>query len=123
MAVLLLGKKAASWRWFIPLMLLTVIAESAGWYLSFFLKKTNNHWIFNILLFLSVIFYLWIFSGSAALLKAKKQVYTMIGLFILFAIINTLFGEGPAKYNSLTEMAGDIMMALMSCYFFYETIK
>ena len=43
-----------------------------------------------------------------------------IAVFLLFGIVNLLFYQGPSNYNNLSEVLGDIILALLCCYILFQ---
>jgi hypothetical protein len=122
-AILLLRKRATIWQLFIPFLFITICAETTGWFIAFILKKRGNSWVFNINLLISVCFSLWMLSNAAPLQKIKNNLYAAIVIFIAFAIVNWIFFQGLFIYDTITEVVGDIIFIITSCYFFYAVLN
>jgi hypothetical protein len=84
--------------------------------------KSNNSWIFNINLILNMSFSIWIFTTASPLQKVKRKLFLLLGVFIVFALLNLLCIQGLWRYNVFTEIAGDVILAGISCYFFYTVL-
>jgi len=122
-AIIFLPRRTGKWRLFIPLLFITILAETVGWYLWNILGKGNNGWIFNINLLINISFSVWMFSTVESLQKVKVKLFLLLFLFIAFAVCNTFFFEGPWVYNRFTDIAGNIILAVISCYFFYTVLN
>lgn len=122
-AIFLLNRDTGKWRLFIILLFLTLCAESTGWYISNILKKSNNSTVFNFLLIINISFFGWMLTKAEPFKKAKLTITIAIVAFILIAIANLFFIQGLWIYNSYTEMIGDVMLAIICCYFFYVMIN
>ncbi|HRI20948.1 MAG TPA: hypothetical protein PLA68_08330, partial [Panacibacter sp.] len=122
-ALILLNKKTGKWRLFIPLLFLILCTETIGWYQSNILKKYDNSLPFNFLMIVSIAFFLWLMAQAAQVVKGKKYFYRAILFFIVFALINLFFFQKPFKYNSVTEVTGDILLAFFSGYLIFALLK
>lgn len=118
-AILMLNKSTGRWRFFIPLLLITVAVETAGWYMIYILDKKNNSFLFNILMIINLSFFIWILSMTELLYQQRKVFYKIIFCFFACALINLFFIQGPWVYNFYTEIAGDLIILIECCYFFY----
>lgn len=122
-AIILLNKQTGVWRLFIPFMFLTVCTEFIGSYESVILKIKNNSMIFNFNLIISVSFFIYLFSQVDTFKKNKRILIFILFGFIGLAFMNVFFFQGIWIYNSYTETLGDILLALLSCYFYYSLLK
>lgn len=121
-AIFLLNKKTGRWQWFQPYLLLILITEIGGWYLSWKLHR-ENVWVYNIYQTINVCFCLWILSMSGVMKLLKPKV-SMICLGILvWAIITMFFLNGFNTYNSNAEIAYDIIIALTCCYLIFQLLR
>src|SRR6187455_2156710 len=80
-ALILLDKPTTQWRYFKPVILLTIILDATGWGIAYFLK-TYNAPPYNILILINTLFFIWIFSLQ--LQPVKKILY---GLSIFFSLV------------------------------------
>ncbi len=122
-SLIFLSKSTGVWRFFIPLLFIIIFAETAGWYLSYVLKKGNNNWIFNLLLTINISFSIWMFTTAEPLRKVKTKLFFIMAFYIVFAACNLFFVQGFWEYNGITEALGGIILAVISCYFFYALLK
>ena len=122
-SVLILNKRTTFWRLFIILLFLVICTETTGWYMYNIWGIKENALPFNILMLLSNAFFIWVLSTARALQKVKKQLMICGLFFLLFGLINLLFFQGPKMYNSFSESLGDIMIALICCYFIFTLLK
>ncbi len=121
-AFFLLDKKTKVWQLFILLLLLTIFAETIGWYLRTQQHKTFNALPFNILMIVSNAFFIWFFTKAKTLEKIKRTLIYLDYFFILFGIVNLFFFQGFWYYNSFSETLGDIILTVICCYFFYTLL-
>ncbi|HEY5368915.1 MAG TPA: hypothetical protein VIJ75_07980 [Hanamia sp.] len=122
-SILFLNKKTGIWQFFIPYLFLTVCTEIVGGYESYVLKVTNNALPYNILLIISVVFFVYVLSNADLLKRFKKAFFIIIICFIVLSFINLFFLQGLWIYNSYSETIGDILLTIISCYFFYTILK
>jgi hypothetical protein len=121
-ALLLLDRKTKAWQSFIPFLFIVLLAETAGWYYGPYLKQYND-WVYNMLYFVNTPFFIYIFSRAAPLQGKRRMLYLTIIFFLLLAFLNICFFEGFRIFNSYTKVLGDIILAALSCYFFYSELK
>ena len=122
-AFILLNKRTDKWRLFIPLLFLILCVETIGWYQSNITKIQGNSTPFNFLMIISISFFLWLMAQAKPMVSLKKYFYGVIFSFIVFALVNLLLFQKLAIYNSISEVAGDILLAFFSGYLIYGLIK
>ena len=122
-AALFFLNKTTIWRWFIIILIVTILTEFTAWYTTSILKKSNNFWIYNIYDLINGVFCIWIFTKAEPLLKSRMKLYICLALFLGFCFFNLLFFQGINVYNDRNEVFGDILLAIISCYFFYNLLK
>lgn len=118
----LLDKKTKAWRMFILYMLLIIITETIGWYLTWKLHEYGNALPFNINMLIDISFMIWFFTKVKYLNKIKRQLLYLDYFFIFFGLVNLFFFHGFWAYNYYTETLGDIMLSIICCYFFYTLL-
>jgi hypothetical protein len=122
-ALFFLDKKTTVWRLFIPLLLLVLSVETIGWYMIVKLEKYDNALPFNILMLVSSIFFMWFLKRSITSARIKSCINIAMILFLLFGITNLLFYQGLFVYNSISEAIGDIILAIICCYYLLALVK
>ena len=88
MSLILLDRKTTIWQIFKLLMLLTVGVESAGWYMHTIAKKDNNTFPFNILMILSLSFFIWLFSTAILKRRVKHILQFSATFFFILGLVN-----------------------------------
>ncbi len=79
----------------------------------------NNWWIANIFLLFQVFLLYKYFSETY-----PNKLFTITAyLFLLFALINFIFIQGPFSFNSYSDYAGAIILLLYSLYSLYRLLK
>lgn len=120
-AIFFLDKKTKIWQLFIVLLFLVLIAETTGWYLYSHLHRPNA-WPFNLLMLSSNVFFIWFFSRSVLLKKITRFLTGINILFIVFGTLNLLFFQRFWVYNSYSETFADVVLVIISCYFYYSAV-
>ncbi len=121
--IFLLNKKTDVWQLFIVMLFLTICAETIGWYVRVKLHNYSNALPFNLLMLLSTSFFIWFFTKAKYLQHVKRTLLYATYFFVIFALINLFFFQGLWIYNSNSETVGDIMLAVICCYFFYTLLS
>ncbi len=120
---ILLDRKTGIWRLFKVFLFLTLCTETIGWYMNFILKKFNNTLPFNLLLIISISFFISVFSSANPLKKERRKIGFLNAAFLLFALFNLIFLQGLWTYNSYTETFGDQILIILSFSFFYLILR
>ena len=120
-SLIFLNKKTGLWQLFKIFLLIILIIESIGWYAHYILQK-NNNWIFNILMLMTLPFFVLLFSSQPMAIKNKKSLLVIVSFF-LFTIINFIWGEGFWDYIKYTSVFGHIILAAIACYFLMNIFK
>ncbi len=118
-AMVLLDKPTGNWRFFKPVILLTIILDAAGWGIAYFFK-TKNAPPYNIILLINTLFFIWIFSLQMQ--PVKNLVYLLLSFFTSAWLFNFFFYQGIYTYNSYTELLSNIILAFLSCYMLYTLL-
>jgi hypothetical protein len=121
-ALCLLPRRVGVWRLFILLLMLTIVAETAGWEISYKHNK-NNAWVFNVLMLATNLVWILILRRAEPMAKAAKPLQWILAGFLFFGVGNMLFFQGIWTYNSYTDVLGDVMMAVTCCYFFLACLR
>jgi hypothetical protein len=116
-SIFLLTKRRGIWQLLIPLLFLTVCAETIGWHLKYHLHSTNNSSPFNILLIITIPVYACILISAEPLRESARNIRALTLVFITGALYNLFLGQGFCLYNSYTEVGGDILISSICCYF------
>lgn len=114
--------KFSVFRFFIPFLLITVLAELLGKYYKVILHRPNV-WIYNIFTPLEFLFYGFIFYSVFKRPSFKKIALYFIPLYLLCVIINEAYIQGFDKFHSNTMVIGSVCMIFLSCIYFYELIQ
>jgi hypothetical protein len=108
-------------RWLVWLMLLVVVAELSGRYLSRVLHKPNA-WIFNISTNIEFVIYSMMFYKTYTFRQFRQTALIFLCFYPVIAAINIIFIQGVFKFHSNTMSLGSLFMILFCCLFFYEIL-
>lgn len=122
-AILLLPRRVGIWRLFVLLMLVNIVTETVGWAMAWFGKNRNNQWIFNLNMLISSGFSIWIFRWAEPMEDGRRLLQGLLAGFICFGMANLLFFQGFWRYNTYTEVVGDMVQAVVCCYFFFLCLQ
>jgi hypothetical protein len=122
-ALCLLPRRVGVWRLFVLLMLATILTETVGWAIAWSGHDRNNQWIFNVLLLASNAFNIWIFRWAEPMKRAGRLLWWVLLGFACFGFGNLLFFQGLLAYNTYTDVLGDLVVAVVCCYFFYICLR
>ncbi len=107
--------------YFIPFLLLTVIVEFTGIWLTS--QGIKNYWMYNVFTTLEFIFYSLIFYKYFRKSIFKKLILIFIPTFCLCVIINMAYLQGINKtFNTYTFLLGSFFIVIFCCCFFYESV-
>ena len=122
-AILLLDKKTTVWQLFIGLLFLVLSVETLGWYFIVKLKKYENALPFNFLMLVSTIFFIWFFRRAIPSKRVQFWLVIIMAGFVIFGLINLFYFQGLWIYNSISEAVGDIILAILCCYFLIILVR
>ncbi len=104
------------------LFLFSLLIEWMGFGYSYFTRK-SNHFIFNISMWVDLLFYNYWFLTTEKNKILHKIVILIASLSITFALINGVFIQGFFKYNTYTYYAESFVIILFCIFHFYSIIK
>jgi len=82
----------------------------------------SNQWFYNIFHFLSYLFYLWFFLRVLPLPGIKKAVRILSFIYLLVALINFTFIQGPLQLNTFTDLLACFIMVFLSIAYYYQLL-
>jgi drug/metabolite transporter superfamily protein YnfA len=111
------------WTW-IPFLLYTCVVEISGAYLKVTAPKSNNFWLYNPYIIVSLTFYGWFVIHNTELSsKTKTVLYTMGTVLSLFSLIwYVRFGDPRILISSILNI-GSVIICILCLLFFYMHIK
>jgi hypothetical protein len=108
--------------YFIPVLLITVAAESVGLYYKLFLHKYNGQ-IYNLLLFVQLPFFIFLLRAYIQTKTTKDFALIILVAFLVYGVINFVFIQGKSRFNNHTLITGALIIVLLSCYYCFELLK
>lgn len=105
-----------------PYLLFVIVVELIGRYYSRELHKSNA-WLYNISVPFEYLFYGFLFFIHYRSSRFKIVAKCFLLLFPVFAVINFLFIQDTARFNTNFLKVGSFFMILFSCLYFVELLK
>jgi hypothetical protein len=121
-AIIILNRKTKFWLLFIPFLVVTALVDIAGSYMRFVLQQNNFSYLYNILLIMTISFYLLFYTMSAVMEKKRRVLLFLFLIFNLYAVGNLFFFQGFFNYNYYTEVFGDIIIVFSLGFFYYRLL-
>jgi hypothetical protein len=122
-SLLLLDKKTTYWRLFQLFLFITISVETIGWYMNYIIRLPTNALPFNFLMLTRIVFFIWLFTQPKEMQMVKAKLLFLILLFGIVGLTNLFFLQKFWIYNSYTEIAGDILLMVVSAYFLFSVLK
>lgn len=108
-------------RLFPPYLLVTLLAELLGIYLTFL--KIPNTLFYNFFTTFEFCFYLWIISLVISKVRMKRVVRITILLYALAAGINILLIQRIQTFHTITYALGCLIVVVFCIYYFLELFR
>jgi hypothetical protein len=106
--------------WFMSFLLLTVLIEFTGWWLTIHHGKWK-YAMYNIFTPIEFLFYAFLFYVH--LKKLKVLILVFYPFFIIATIFNTLFIQGiNSTFNTYIFLLGSFCMVVFCCTYYYESV-
>lgn len=122
-SLIFLDKKTTYWRFFQLFLFITICVETIGWYMNYIIRRPTNALPFNFLMLVSFIFFIWLFTRPMEMQEIKRKLQFLILLFVIIGLVNLFFIQKFWKYNSYTQILGDILLVVISAYFLFLVLK
>jgi hypothetical protein len=119
-SIMVYKKLEPKWLRLFPYYLIFTMLAQIGGYLYSHVTKRSNHFIFNIVLVIDCLFWVFVFSKSYKTAVLKKIAFIISSLFFAFAFYNISFGEGFFVYNSMTDNFGSILFIMFTFIYLGE---
>lgn len=104
-------------QFFLYLLLFTLLVEIGSSLYSQYLKK-SNHFIINIYLPVSFVFYFLLFRINLKTKKLKTFINIIILIYLLFCLLDIVFIEGLYFFNIYSFCLGSILIVLCCLLYF-----
>lgn len=109
-------------RYYPALLLITIITENISIILSSRYRFNNTSPIYNVFIFIQVLFILGFYIAEVRKLKQVILFKIFAGAFTIFALTNVLFIQKVYEFNQLTYLLGSVFIVIASCMFLYVLI-
>jgi hypothetical protein len=106
---------------FPPFLLLTLIAEVYGSYLSY--SSQNNLYLYNFFTIFEFCFYLIILLMIIENKKIRKIIIISCVFYPLISVLNVFFFQGPESFHSITHALGCLLVSSFCIYYFLELFR
>lgn len=103
-------------------MAFVVLTELLGLYIAWELHQ-RNHWLYNISVPVSFLAYCIVFRLVFKNIFLKSLVTVLAGFFLLFALGNVIFLQGPTYFNSYTMIVGSIIVIALSQILLFQILR
>ena len=108
------------YMYFVPYLLMTVCAEFAGRYLGQKHLYILNVRVYNITTVIEFLFFYYLFFRGIKNERFKKIILSLSVLYLLCAVVNTVFIQGFDQWSSYTMLIGTIIIIIFVFLFFYD---
>lgn len=100
------------------ILLLTLLVEGYAAYLLF--QRTRNLHVYHVLIPVQYVLFSWLYYKELASRKAKKIVLVSVPLFLLAALISTLYLQTIREYNSYIRLLKNILLTCWPLLYYRE---
>jgi hypothetical protein len=112
--------KKTDFRYFLPFLLLTLVVELTGYWMTQIGIK--NYLLYNAFTTFEFIFYAFLFYKHYRKNKFKVLSLVFMPLYIIAVTINLLYYQGTEKFHTYTFLLGSFFIVVFCCLFFYESV-
>jgi hypothetical protein len=112
--------KTTELKYFLPFLLLTIIVELSGLWMT--QHGIKNYLLFNVFTTLEFVFYAFLFYKHYRKNKFKVLSLAFMPLYILAVTINLVYYQGIEKFHTYTFLLGSFFIVVFCCLFFYESV-
>lgn len=111
------------WIW-IPFLLYTCMVDISGAYLKATMPQSNNLWLYNPYIIVSLTFYGWFVIHNSELgFKKKMMMYLLGGILSLVSVIWYVKFGNPGMLISFILNCGCMIICILCLLFFYTHIR
>ena len=103
-------------------LLFTVLIEASGYFLMVY-TKNNNQWLYNIYLFVEILFTTWLVTRITKKDKPKKIWSKIPTGFLLILLLIELFYKGFNNYGSITNAIFSVYIVVYCCLFYFQLLN
>lgn len=102
-------------------LLVTVLVEIVGWYLS--THNIHNNLMYNLYTIVEFVFYLYMMRQIVVNKTVRKIIAVLLAAFTAIAVTNFFFYQKPFVFNSVTFTTGCFLMVSLCIYYFFELFQ
>jgi hypothetical protein len=110
-------------KWLIPYLFLTVVLEWVGYYLVQQKIVLSNHFLYNIYVPLSVLFYLYLMQYYINKGRLKQLALGIGSFYLLFVLTGFLFFFSFFQFVTYNFILGGFIISAFSFLYFYELLE
>ena len=116
-------EKKGIWYWLPWFMLFTSITDGSGWLLSILYPTAKNHWLYNLILPVTVLFIWWIFYNIyKPLYDSRIWLIVCLLIFSISYVVETI-NKGFLIYNFTTVTITGVLFVIASGWYYYLLLK
>jgi hypothetical protein len=110
-------------RLLIPILGVTVAAESLGFYYRVVLRRTTNHVIYNFSVPLIILLFLLLFGRGLQWRGNRKVMKWMIPAYLLFVVIDLSWIQGVGRFATYDYIVGSLALVITTSLYYLELIR
>ena len=102
--------------------LVFITQEILAWLYSYLTHK-SNHWIYNIITPIQVVFMLFVYQKISLTKKYKSFISLVIVIFVIFTLLNILFIQSFFRFNTYSYIFGCLLLLITCLKYFIDLHK
>lgn len=110
-------------RLLIPILGVTVTAESLGFYYRVVLHRTSNHMIYNFSVPIIILLFLLLFRSKMQWQENRKLINWMFPAYVLFVVSDLIWIQGSERFATYNYIVGSLALVITLSLYFLELIK
>ena len=108
-------------RLFPVFLFLVLLCEYEGYLMAH--RHQNNLYLYNIIIIVEFLFYMFFFYSAYRVSVAKKAVMVLMVIYLIGALINIFFIQGMKVFHTYTFMIGCLLVIAGSIYYFLQMFR
>jgi hypothetical protein len=100
---------------------LVLVCEYLGYIMKY--RHQNNLYLYNIIIIIEFLFYLFFFYSVYRVSTAKKTVIALMIAYLAGALINMIFIQGMKVFHTYSYMIGCLLVIAGSIYYFLQLFR
>lgn len=114
-------KRISSEKWLLLFLLLTLVVELFAYFLA--RKSISNLYLFHLLVPIQTIILSLFFLNIVQRKKFQYYIKTLLGVYLFFVVISTLFLQHITVYNSYTTIFKSVLVIIFSFIYFLDKFQ